>query len=147
LSKQVRALAPNDAFYSAFTSGSVAAAQDVFLSIFEQLYLAEQFEAQTGSASIPVSRSVCLAEGLTRRTLLPPNHINEVNTCYRVLISTGDYLPAPSPITPARRVAPRRSGSGRTSGCPKDDLDAWRDLIHNHILAVQPSGTEPITLL
>ena len=34
LSKQVRSLAPNDAFYSAFTNGSVAAAQDVFLSIF-----------------------------------------------------------------------------------------------------------------
>jgi acyl-coenzyme A synthetase/AMP-(fatty) acid ligase len=34
LAKQVRSLAPNDAFYSAFTSGSVAAAQDVFLSIF-----------------------------------------------------------------------------------------------------------------
>ena len=34
LSKQVRPLAPNDAFYSAFTTGSVAAAQDVFLSIF-----------------------------------------------------------------------------------------------------------------
>jgi hypothetical protein len=34
LSKQVRPLAPNDALYSAFTSGSVAAAQDVFLSIF-----------------------------------------------------------------------------------------------------------------
>jgi hypothetical protein len=34
LSKQVRPLAPNDAFYSAFTSGSGAAAQDVFLSIF-----------------------------------------------------------------------------------------------------------------
>jgi hypothetical protein len=34
LSKQVRPLAPNDAFYSAFTSGSVAAARDVFLSIF-----------------------------------------------------------------------------------------------------------------
>jgi hypothetical protein len=33
LSKQVRPLAPNDAFYSAFMSGSVAAAQDVFLSI------------------------------------------------------------------------------------------------------------------
>jgi hypothetical protein len=34
LSKQVRPLAPNDAFYEAFTDGSVAAAQDVFLSIF-----------------------------------------------------------------------------------------------------------------
>jgi hypothetical protein len=34
LSKQVKPLAPNDAFYSAFTNGSVAAAQDVFLSIF-----------------------------------------------------------------------------------------------------------------
>ena len=34
LAKQVRPLAPNDAFYGAFTTGSVAAAQDVFLSIF-----------------------------------------------------------------------------------------------------------------
>jgi hypothetical protein len=34
LSKQVRPLAPNDAFYGAFTDGSVAAAQDVFLSVF-----------------------------------------------------------------------------------------------------------------
>jgi len=34
LAKQVRPLAPNDAFYSAFTSGSIAAAQDVFRSIF-----------------------------------------------------------------------------------------------------------------
>lgn len=34
LAKQVRPLAPNDAFYSAFVDGSVAAAQDVFLSIF-----------------------------------------------------------------------------------------------------------------
>jgi hypothetical protein len=29
----------------------------------------------------------------------------------------------------------------------KDDLDAWRDLIHNHILNSQATGTEPITLL
>jgi hypothetical protein len=35
LAKQVRTLAPNDAFYGAFVTGSVAAAQDVFLSIFE----------------------------------------------------------------------------------------------------------------
>ena len=34
LAKQVRPLASNDAFYSAFTSGSIAAAQDVFLSTF-----------------------------------------------------------------------------------------------------------------
>jgi hypothetical protein len=34
LAKQVRPLAPNDALYGAFTTGSVAAAQDVFLSIF-----------------------------------------------------------------------------------------------------------------
>ena len=34
LAKQVRPLAPNDAFYGAFTTGSLAAAQDVFLSIF-----------------------------------------------------------------------------------------------------------------
>jgi hypothetical protein len=34
LVRQVRLLAPNDAFYGAFTIGSVAAAQDVFLSIF-----------------------------------------------------------------------------------------------------------------
>jgi hypothetical protein len=30
LGKQVRPLAPNDAFYGALTTGSVAAAQDVF---------------------------------------------------------------------------------------------------------------------
>ena len=35
LAKQLRPLAPNAACYSAFTSGSVAAAQDVLLSIFE----------------------------------------------------------------------------------------------------------------
>ena len=34
LAKQVRPLAPNDAFHGAFATGSVAAAQDVFLSIF-----------------------------------------------------------------------------------------------------------------
>jgi len=34
LAKQVRPIAPNDGFYGAFTTGSVAAAQDVFLSIF-----------------------------------------------------------------------------------------------------------------
>jgi hypothetical protein len=34
LAKQVRPLAPNDAFYGAFIAGSVAAAQEVFLSIF-----------------------------------------------------------------------------------------------------------------
>jgi len=34
LAKQVKPLAPNDAFYEAFTIGSVAAAQEVFLSIF-----------------------------------------------------------------------------------------------------------------
>jgi hypothetical protein len=34
LSKQVRPLAPDDTFYGAFADGSVAAAQDVFLSIF-----------------------------------------------------------------------------------------------------------------
>ena len=35
LAKQVRPLAPNDAYYEAFTIGSEAAAQEVFLSIFE----------------------------------------------------------------------------------------------------------------
>ncbi len=34
LAKQVRALAPSDAYYVAFTTGSIAAAQNVFLSIF-----------------------------------------------------------------------------------------------------------------
>src|SRR5262249_50761822 len=34
LAKQVRPLAPNDAFYQAFTTGSVSAAQEVFVSIF-----------------------------------------------------------------------------------------------------------------
>ena len=35
LAKLVRPLAPNDAHYEAFTIGSEAAAQEVFLSIFE----------------------------------------------------------------------------------------------------------------
>jgi ethanolamine utilization protein EutA (predicted chaperonin) len=35
LAKQVRALAPNDAYYEAFIIGSEAAAQEAFLSIFE----------------------------------------------------------------------------------------------------------------
>ena len=34
LTKQVKPLAPSDAFYAAFTTGSLAAAQEVFLSIF-----------------------------------------------------------------------------------------------------------------
>jgi|GEM_PF-588847 len=34
LAQEVRPLAPNDAYYDAFTAGSVAAAQEVFLSIF-----------------------------------------------------------------------------------------------------------------
>jgi hypothetical protein len=34
LAKQVRNVAPNDAFYEAFTIGNEAAAQEVFLSIF-----------------------------------------------------------------------------------------------------------------
>jgi hypothetical protein len=34
LAKQVRPLAPDDAFYQAFTTGSVSAAQEVFVSIF-----------------------------------------------------------------------------------------------------------------
>ena len=34
LARQVRPLAPNDAFYEAFTIGNVAAAQEVFISIF-----------------------------------------------------------------------------------------------------------------
>jgi hypothetical protein len=34
LAKQIKPLAPNDAFYEAFTSGSLAAAHEVFLSIF-----------------------------------------------------------------------------------------------------------------
>ena len=36
LAKQVKPLAPNDAYYEVFTSGSVAAAQEVFLSIFDR---------------------------------------------------------------------------------------------------------------
>jgi hypothetical protein len=34
LARQVRPLAPNDAFYEAFTIGNVAAAQEIFISIF-----------------------------------------------------------------------------------------------------------------
>jgi hypothetical protein len=35
LAKQVKPLAPNDAYYEAFTTASIAAAQEVFLSIFD----------------------------------------------------------------------------------------------------------------
>jgi hypothetical protein len=34
LAKQVKTVAPNDAFYEAFTFGTIGAAQEVFLSIF-----------------------------------------------------------------------------------------------------------------
>ena len=34
LAKQMKPLAPNDAFYQAFTTGSLSAAQEVFVSIF-----------------------------------------------------------------------------------------------------------------
>ena len=35
LARQIKPIAPNDAYYEAFTIGSVAAAQEVFLSIFD----------------------------------------------------------------------------------------------------------------
>ena len=37
--------------------------------------------------------------------------------------------------------------NGNLEHYTKDDLDGWRDLIHNHLLNSRPSGTEPITLL
>ena len=36
---------------------------------------------------------------------------------------------------------------GNLDRITKDDLDGWRDLIHNHILNLRPIGTEPINLL
>jgi hypothetical protein len=35
LAKEIRSVAPNDAFYEAFITGSEAAAQEVFLAIFD----------------------------------------------------------------------------------------------------------------
>ena len=35
LARQIKPLAPNDAYFEAFTIGSLAAAQEVFLSIFD----------------------------------------------------------------------------------------------------------------
>ena len=51
LAKQVKPLAPNAAFYEAYTTGSVAAAQDVFLSIFGLTMSGWTIEEQTKPAS------------------------------------------------------------------------------------------------
>lgn len=51
---------------------------------------------------------------------------------------------------PLKRSTPERLNpvfKGNLDHYTKDDLDAWRDLIHNHLLNSQASGTEPITLL
>jgi hypothetical protein len=37
--------------------------------------------------------------------------------------------------------------NGNLEHYTKDDLDAWRHLIHKHIFELQPAGAEPITLL
>jgi hypothetical protein len=36
---------------------------------------------------------------------------------------------------------------GNLDRITKDDLDGWRDLIHAHLLNLQPAGTDPISLL
>lgn len=46
LAKQIRPLAPNDAFYQAFTNGSVSAAQEVFVSIFSPPSKEDEGEAK-----------------------------------------------------------------------------------------------------
>jgi hypothetical protein len=51
---------------------------------------------------------------------------------------------------PPKKTIPERLNpvfSGNLDHNTKDDLDAWRDLIHNHLLDSQPPGTDPITLL
>jgi len=36
---------------------------------------------------------------------------------------------------------------GRLDYITKDDLDCWRDLIHNHLLDLRPAGKEPVNLV
>jgi hypothetical protein len=51
---------------------------------------------------------------------------------------------------PPKKTIPERLNpvfNGNLDHYTKDDLDGWRDLIHNHLLNSRPSGTEPITLL
>ena len=51
---------------------------------------------------------------------------------------------------PPKRAIPERLNpvfKGNLEHYTKDDLDAWRDLIHNHVLNSELSGTEPLTLL
>jgi hypothetical protein len=36
---------------------------------------------------------------------------------------------------------------GNLDRITKDDLDCWRNLIHNHIIDLRLTGTEPITVL
>jgi hypothetical protein len=57
-------------------------------------------------------------------------------------ISLSDPLPKKSVLERLNPVL-----KGNLDRITKDDLDAWRDLIHNHILDLRPSGTDPITLL
>jgi hypothetical protein len=53
LAKEIKPLAPNDAFYQAFTTASVSAAQDVFMSIFVAPAKREVKAKPPGSRSKP----------------------------------------------------------------------------------------------
>jgi hypothetical protein len=51
---------------------------------------------------------------------------------------------------PPKKTIPERLNpvfNGNLDHFTKDDLDDWRDLIHNHLLDSQPTGTDPIPLL
>jgi hypothetical protein len=51
---------------------------------------------------------------------------------------------------PAKRAIPERLNpvfNGNLEHYKKDDLDGWRDLIHHHLLDLNPTGTDPIPLL
>jgi hypothetical protein len=65
---------------------------------------------------------------------------------YKVWLTGEVSLSDPSP----KKSIPERLNpvfKGNLDHYTKDDLDARRDLIHNHLLNARPSGTEPIPLL
>jgi hypothetical protein len=65
---------------------------------------------------------------------------------YRVWLTAAVSLSDPPP----KKTIPERLNpvfSGNLDHITKDDLDGWRDLIHNHLLDLQPTGTDPISLL
>jgi hypothetical protein len=79
-----------------------------------------EVRGQRGSRERPIEYRVWLAGEVSLNTPLPEKSI-------------------PERLNPVFK--------GNLDRITKDDLDGWRDLIHNHILNLRPIGTEPINLL